>query len=700
VPDTGVSTSASAEEASRPAPAVDRSEQFLQATRLAEARISEVAGATAMIKAENDAYRDRLEGQLSEKFEQQRERLLMASMQTLEALDRAIEIARQSDAAEALVSGVMLVRTQLFRILQEEGLERISVLGLPFDPRSSELVRHKPVTDSDHDGLVVEELQGGHQLRGHTIRRAKVVVGQYVEEAAAVVTPAPDPALAEPVKAEEVAQPAAAPEEPAVLENWAEPTHPATPSSVLLAGVVLPPSASPPPPVATARVDEVDGADAGDDRNETMVLGDGQADLVRPPPPLPTSMPTPPLRATAGAAAAAAVAPAIPPRPPTTPPRLRTGPVPPRDRTPVYERRPPKVVAPAPTSAPTPPATVPPAAVRTKPGVRTLPPPAPAGRGRGFYAALAAGIAVLLGALVVELWFLSHRAKTEPAIASASPSASSGAGPAVSASPPTIPEEVTVVTTPAAPSDTPNGMRPAATPGAAPAKSIPPGPGTLATPGRSAAASAPAPSHATTAPPAAPVNPVPALLGQGEQASAARRFDEAIARYNDVLKIEPQNAEALAGKLHAAGDRASMGRYFLTAVTMSEGKSSGGGIKGFDGGQVVKSQCECALMYEVAPANPVQDQPYAVSVFLRNDSKKDIKPQNISASVTVNGSAASHPITLAAKDVARGQRVMVGRLQDTWKVGTTSWSMEAAVGASGNTYRAQLTWELRVPTGQ
>jgi molecular chaperone GrpE len=99
-------------------------------------------------------------------------------MATLETLDKAIDGARTTDAAEALISGVMLVRTQLFRILQEEGLERVSVLGLPYDPRSSEVVQRRPVTDPDQDGVVIEELQGGHQLRGHIIRRAKVVVGE------------------------------------------------------------------------------------------------------------------------------------------------------------------------------------------------------------------------------------------------------------------------------------------------------------------------------------------------------------------------------------------------------------------------------------------------------------------------------------------------------------------------------------------
>jgi len=210
---------------------------------------------------------------------------------------------------------------------------------------------------------------------------------------------------------------------------------------------------------------------------------------------------------------------------------------------------------------------------------------------------------------------------------------------------------------------------------------------------------APATSRPTP-PPAAPVNPVPALMSQAQQAMAAKRYNEAISKFGEVLKLEPQNAEAAAGRLHAQGERASVGRYFLTAVTMSEGKASGGGIKGFDGGSVVKSQCECAVTYEVTPANPTQGEPYAVSIFLRNDSKKDIKPQSITASVTVNGSSSNRPVSLVTKEIRRGQKTLVGRLEDIWTAGTTSWSMEAAIGAGGNTYRAQLTWELRVPAGQ
>jgi hypothetical protein len=253
------------------------------------------------------------------------------------------------------------------------------------------------------------------------------------------------------------------------------------------------------------------------------------------------------------------------------------------------------------------------------------------------------------------------------------------------ASPPAIEEDVTVVRP--SPGEAPGLPTPAAAAVAPPAATPPP------------IKAAPATARPTP-PPAAPVNPVPALMSQAEQAMAAKRYNEAITKFGEVLKLEPQNAEAAAGKLHAQGERASVGRYFLTAVTMSEGKASGGGIKGFDGGSVVKSQCECAVTYEVAPASPTQGEPYAVSIFLRNDSKKDIKPQSIAASVTVNGSSSNRPVSLATKEIRRGQKTLVGRLDDIWTVGTTSWSMEAAISAGGNTYRAQLTWELRVPPGQ
>jgi hypothetical protein len=740
----------------------------------------------AALKTENEAFRERLEGRLSAKYEKRHEHLLLSSVQTLEAMDRAIEAARNSDAAESLISGVMLVRTQLFRILQDEGLERVSVLGLPFDKRSAEAVQRRSVSDPDQDGLVIEELQGGHQLRGHIIRRAKVVIGEFVDEAAAAtvigksmgesmseppvvdepsvakaapaVSEAPTPAKPEPkpeppkpveptaamgepiAMVEPTAPPAvveAAPalsetptraepepepeppkpveptvampavdtrEEPVVVEDWDEPTHPGTPAAFL--GL---PAAKPVAPAAPP-------AEEGDSASATVVLSEEAAMFVRPAAPAASSR---------GAAASAAepteasrwkaaaqwaqkgpketqpVPPATrqaPVRPATTgypPPRVRTGPVPRtplRDRSPVYEEVPTSRSEPA---APRPPAP-------TNPGAAATGPP---GGGRRLSIGLVVVAVAVLIAVAIAWWALGRRPRPPEVggpVASATQPVGGGsaASPVAVASPPAIEEDVTVVRpSPGA------GETLAATPGAGTQVPVP----GLPTPAAAAVAppavtpppikAAPATARPTP-PPAAPVNPVPALMSQAEQAMAAKRYNEAITKFGEVLKLEPQNAEAAAGKLHAQGERASVGRYFLTAVTMSEGKASGGGIKGFDGGSVVKSQCECAVTYEVTPANPTQGEPYAVSIFLRNDSKKDIKPQSITASVTVNGSSSNRPVSLVTKEIRRGQKTLVGRLDDIWTVGTTSWSMEAAISAGGNTYRAQLTWELRVPPGQ
>jgi hypothetical protein len=126
------------------------------------------------------------------------------------------------------------------------------------------------VTDPDHDGLVIEELQGGHQLRGHIIRRAKVVVGEFVDDAAGPAVPIkskdePKPAPPAPKPEPPPVAPAVVvpslPEMPApqrrphrrrartdgtgeggsstdsdeaiVVEDWTEPTHPGTPAAAL-----------------------------------------------------------------------------------------------------------------------------------------------------------------------------------------------------------------------------------------------------------------------------------------------------------------------------------------------------------------------------------------------------------------------------------------------------------------------------------
>lgn len=171
---------ATLESALSPPPALDAAAgAYLQRAQLAEDRLAEVLAAYRALRTENEGFRERLTRNLENRFEQRRERLLLKFMDILDNLDRALEAAETSYAGQPLIEGMILVRTQLLQMLQDEGLERIPVLGLPYDPHTSEAVATQPVEDADHHHLVVKDVQRGYRIKGKLARAARVIVGEY-----------------------------------------------------------------------------------------------------------------------------------------------------------------------------------------------------------------------------------------------------------------------------------------------------------------------------------------------------------------------------------------------------------------------------------------------------------------------------------------------------------------------------------------
>jgi molecular chaperone GrpE len=188
-------------------------EAFQRRAEIAEQRLAEVLAAYRQVKTDNEGYRDRITRNLERRFDQRRERLLLKFINILDNMDRALAAAEQSYAGNPLIEGLILVRTQLLQTLQEEGLERIPVIGLPYDPSHSEAVETRAVTEPEHHHVVVKELLRGYRLNGKVARVSRVVVGEYggVPEAEAPagqligedeVTAAPPPQEAAEVDAE------------------------------------------------------------------------------------------------------------------------------------------------------------------------------------------------------------------------------------------------------------------------------------------------------------------------------------------------------------------------------------------------------------------------------------------------------------------------------------------------------------------
>jgi molecular chaperone GrpE len=198
-----------------------------QRARLAEDRLAEVLAAYRQVRVENEGYRDRIAREIERQYDRRRERLVLRFIEILDNLDRALEAAEQSYAGNPLIEGLILVRTQLLQTLQQEGLERIPVLGLPYDPAVSEAVGTQAVSDPEHDHVVVKELMRGYRIHGRVARPSRVVVGSH-RSSTAPLTPSGDDRIG----ADEVQQlavedaresdaPAAEPGEDAALDETA-----------------------------------------------------------------------------------------------------------------------------------------------------------------------------------------------------------------------------------------------------------------------------------------------------------------------------------------------------------------------------------------------------------------------------------------------------------------------------------------------
>ena len=172
----------------QPPPLDEASEAYLRRAHLAEDRLGEVLGAYRQLKRENEGFRERQTRNLERRFDQRRERLLLKFIEILDNLDRALEAAETTYTGDPMIQGLILVRTQLLQTLKDEGLERVPVLGLPFDPATSEAVATRPVEEREHHHLVVKDMLRGYRLNGRLVRPARVVVGEHAgaEERAVV----------------------------------------------------------------------------------------------------------------------------------------------------------------------------------------------------------------------------------------------------------------------------------------------------------------------------------------------------------------------------------------------------------------------------------------------------------------------------------------------------------------------------------
>jgi molecular chaperone GrpE len=104
--------------------------------------------------------------------------LLRGILPVLDDLERALNAIPSEFASNDWVEGVRMVERKFKTILEGQGVKPILTLGMAFDPKLHEAIRH----DKGEEGMVIGEFQKGYMLNDKLLRPARVAVGNGEEE--------------------------------------------------------------------------------------------------------------------------------------------------------------------------------------------------------------------------------------------------------------------------------------------------------------------------------------------------------------------------------------------------------------------------------------------------------------------------------------------------------------------------------------
>jgi tetratricopeptide (TPR) repeat protein/tRNA A-37 threonylcarbamoyl transferase component Bud32 len=197
---------------------------------------------------------------------------------------------------------------------------------------------------------------------------------------------------------------------------------------------------------------------------------------------------------------------------------------------------------------------------------------------------------------------------------------------------------------------------------------------------------------------------------------AADRYDAALALYDEVLKLDPQNQTAISGKTNAivakkmaenaaaaAAGRppAVAGKSFVPGKTSGQSvETKGGNVpEGFEdtGGISVKKASQAVelpgrILFEIDPAGVKVGEKYTVKVFFENTGSASVGIRDVVVSTLADGRKSGGAVPVTVKEVAPHQKETLLVTTDYWK-DIASWSMEVTVGTvRGETYKNQVSW--------
>ncbi|NMO14433.1 nucleotide exchange factor GrpE [Pyxidicoccus fallax] len=166
------------------APPVDTEKEQLRAELDAtRKKYDQLARAYQDVNRDREEFKQRLTRERDRMMDVERGNVATTLLEAIDELDRCLAASAQDTSP--LAQGVRMIRDGLLAKVQGTGIERIQVVGQPFDPNVAEATDMEITTTPDDDQKVVAEVRAGYRLKERIIRPARVKVAKYVAPAQA-----------------------------------------------------------------------------------------------------------------------------------------------------------------------------------------------------------------------------------------------------------------------------------------------------------------------------------------------------------------------------------------------------------------------------------------------------------------------------------------------------------------------------------
>ncbi|HUM12501.1 MAG TPA: nucleotide exchange factor GrpE [Myxococcaceae bacterium] len=167
--------------AAQPAVEPDEVTQLRAELEAARRRVDELARGIQDVMREREEFKQRIQRERERLIEVEKGQVALALIEAIDELDHSLA----ADDGSPFAQGVRLIRDKLLQKLQASGIERLDLVGRPYDPKAAEAVDMELVSSPEQGDRVLSEQRAGYAQRGRVIRPGRVKVGRYVEPAKA-----------------------------------------------------------------------------------------------------------------------------------------------------------------------------------------------------------------------------------------------------------------------------------------------------------------------------------------------------------------------------------------------------------------------------------------------------------------------------------------------------------------------------------